>query len=1224
MSEPLDPLHIPLAGLHLIEASAGTGKTYAIAQLVLRLVVEAGLPLEQILVLTFTEAATEELRDRIARRLRQALDTLDGAPTKDTLLAGWIGSRPDPDLARARVEDALAGLDRGAIHTIHGFCHRVLRDFAFESGTPFDAELITDEQDLRRATAQDFWRRRMGPAGRSEAAWLIEELPEGPESLLDLLGTYLGASAPQPVELDREALSRGLAAIEALHRRLATTWPAARPILTALIQDRDALKANIYSPKAVDKAIAQMDGLCSGPPPSKLPEKLELFTPDKLEGSTKKGGKTPTHPFFDLCGELVALDPQGLARTRRAAMLADALAFLRQELRRRKRERRVTYFDDLLSETAEALAGPRGPILARRIRSRFPQALVDEFQDTDLLQYRIIDSIYGGDLDQDAGLGLYLIGDPKQAIYGFRGADIFTYIAARRQARGRGRIHTLDTNRRSASGLVEAVNQLFGRVRAPFIFEGDIDFEPVKPGPDADLEPLRIGGVEATPLVLRWLPLAAGRTTRDGRRLVADSARELAVTDCAREVASLLAAPARIGDNDLRARDIAVLVRSHRDGLAVREALVGLGVGSVSIGQETVFETEEAEDLAALISALEPGCGDGVLRTALATRSLGWTAADLATPDAGGNADTWDQVLRGFDTYQRLWQERGFMAAMGALLHGLQVPARLRRGPDGERRLTNLLHLVELAQAASREHLGPEALGRWLADRRAQPQTGGDAALLRLESDENLVQVVTFHKSKGLEYPVVFVPIPWSKGPQLDSRDPVAFHDPQTLEPWLDLGSPSHDRHRALGAREDLAERLRLLYVALTRAKRQCVVHWGPVNQAEGSAAAYLLHQGRGDGQEGAPASERMPRLDAGQLRGDLETLARSAPGSIAVVDLSAEDGPDQASTVAETDDLSPALFEGAVPGDWRILSFSALAAGQGQDRGQERPDHDALAEPSPTGSTAQPSGTWDVQPMDAEGPRPAEAAQVVEPIFRFPRGVRAGHCLHDLFEHLDFRDAQGPGLEREARSALARHGIEDHWTPTLVELVARVLDTALTSEGLRLRGLGPEDRRNELEFHFTLEDCRPSALGQVLADHGVPAQVRFPADRSGGPLAGLMKGFVDLVLRHEGRVYIIDYKSNHLGDRPDDYGPAQIARAMAVHQYHLQSLIYTVALHRYLRVRLHGYDPERHLGGSLYLFVRGMRPELGPGRGVFRSRPSQALVEDLDQVLGASAPPRP
>ncbi|MGE5155256.1 MAG: exodeoxyribonuclease V subunit beta [Bdellovibrio bacteriovorus] len=1230
MSRARDPLTIPLSGLHLIEASAGTGKTYTIAHLVLRLVVEVGLPLERILVLTFTKAATEELRGRIALRLRQALETHLGMATEDPVLAAWVGSFEEPDLAQSRLESALADLDRAAIHTIHGFCQRVLRDMAFESGAPFDTELITDEQALRQAAAQDFWRRRMGAADEAEAAWLIRELPGGPESLLDRLKGALGPAAPVLVPLDPEALSDGLAALASIHQRLRDTWAESRAGVSALLANR-SLSQTSYKPASVAQALVQMDSLCAGPTPSKLPDRLRLFTPGKLRDSTKRGQETPTHPFFQLCGALADLDLEAINRARRAALLASALDFIRGELTRRKRERRVIYFDDLLTDTAQALAGPQGPSLAARIRARFPQALIDEFQDTDLLQYRILSAVYGDALERDPGLGLYLIGDPKQAIYAFRGADVFTYMKARREARARdrGRIHTLQTNRRSASGLVEAINQWFGRAQAPFVFSGDIDFTPVKAAPNADAKPLHIGGRPATPLVFRWLPLAQGKTTRDGRRLVADSARELAVTDCARQIAALLGGTAQLGDRELRAADIAVLVRSHRDGLLVRDALTQVGICSVSIGQETVFETSEAEDLAALISALQPGASESALRTALATRPLGWSAEALAGRGAGAAA-AWDRVLRDFDGYRRLWQERGFMAALAALIHGLEVPARLRRGPEGERRLTNLLHLVELAQEASREHPGPEALGRWLADRRAHAEASGDAALLRLESDANLVQVVTFHKSKGLEYPVVLIPMPWSGAPRSDPDRPVTFHDPETLEPRLDLGSPRLDHHRRLADREDLAERLRLLYVALTRAKRQCIIHWGPVNQAEGSAAAYLLHQGHGAGGEPLPAAERVPRLTDAEMREDLEALVRSEPGSIAITDLEGNGPSPTLDAAAVSEPLSPAQFGGTIPDDWHILSFSALTPGQETRQEPERPDHDAL--PIPLEAAApelvEPElvdpgqDTQDPDAQAADGPPRAGAetgltptALAVESIFRFPRGIRAGHCLHDLLEHLDFRDAQGPGLEREVQAAMARHGIEPQWAPTLVELVGRVLDTPLTPEGLRLRGLAPEDRRTELEFHFALEGLEPPALQALLARHGVPAQVQLPPRR----LSGLMKGFVDLVLRFEGRFYVVDYKSNHLGDRVDDYAPPALARAMTEHHYHLQSLIYTLALHRYLRARLPGYDCERHLGGSLYLFLRGMRPPLGATRGVHRTRPERTLIEDLDRVFSAA-----
>ena len=384
-----DPLAIPLAGLHLIEASAGTGKTYAIAHLVLRLVLETGLRLEQILVLTFTEAATEELRDRVNRRLRQARAVLSGGSTEDGLLADWIAVLPDPVLARARLDAALADLDQAAIYTIHGFCRRVLRDFAFESGAPFDAELITDEQDLRRTAAEDFWRRQMGAADLDEAAWLLGEFPKGPESLLDCLGGHLKAAATEILGAEPGRVRAGMEMSRELHQRLADTWPRARETVAELLRDSPALKRNIYSADAVAEAIGEMDALCDGPPPTDEPKRLALFTPQKLQAATKSKETTPEHPFFDLCGALKALDLKGLAQARRADLLAETIAFLRSELERRKRERRVLYFDDLLTQTAQALAGPRAQALADRVRKAYPQALIDEFQDTDDLQYRI-------------------------------------------------------------------------------------------------------------------------------------------------------------------------------------------------------------------------------------------------------------------------------------------------------------------------------------------------------------------------------------------------------------------------------------------------------------------------------------------------------------------------------------------------------------------------------------------------------------------------------------------------------------------------------------------------------------------------------------------------------------------------------------------------------------------------------------------------------------------
>ncbi|MBN2887113.1 MAG: exodeoxyribonuclease V subunit beta, partial [Chromatiaceae bacterium] len=881
----------------------------------------------------------------------------------------------------------------------------------------------------------------------------------------------------------------------------------------------------------------------------------------------------------------------------RAALYQEALAFMRAELARRKSERRQLAFDDLLGLVDEALAGARGTLLAARIRETYRHALIDEFQDTDSLQYRIFSRVYIENQGrEEEALGLFLIGDPKQAIYAFRGADIFTYMSAGRVAAELGCTHGMDTNWRSTTPLIAAVNQIFSGARAPFIFAEDIRFEPVKPKPDADAEPLRLDGAPATGLLWRWLPITDANMTDKGERIRADLARHEAAADCAGEIAALLVAAgegrARLGQRELRAGDIAVLVRSHREGRLIREALARYSISCVSIGRETVFTSEEAEELAVILAALRAGADEGALRRALATRLLGWSAADLAGLES--DERRWSALLARFEGYRERWRASGCLSALERLVHQEGVAVRLRAGPDGERRLTNLLHLIELAQEAERQHPGIEGLEQWLADQRREADSG-EGALLRLESDEALVRILTIHKSKGLEFPLVFLPFVYGANQSLSkplaASEPFIFHDRERLDRCLDLGTdePSRRQHLTLLREEALAEDLRLFYVAITRAKQRCVIHWGAVNHLEKSAAAYLLHQ---DAQGSVAHLAKSPEAD---LRADLVRLVAASAGAMRLENSAPARVRGAPPASVEHQTLAPAPFKGIVRRDWRILSYSGLVAGR---EDSEHPDHDAL------GGTASLSG---------------RRSDPVDPIFAFPRGARAGECLHDLFEHLDFPEARGAALEVAVDGVLARHGLEAEWRETLIDWTRQVLDTPLDGQGLCLRQLTLGQRRNELEFHFALDGFEPRRLTRLLEQHGYP-MLRLDAGR----WQGLMKGFIDLVFRVGDRYYILDYKSNHLGDRLDDYGPEGLQQAMRAHRYHAQYLIYLVALHRYLGWRLPGYDYERHIGGVYYLFLRGMRPERGPERGVFHDRPPRDLIESLDACFGAALEEQP
>ncbi len=939
--------------------------------------------------------------------------------------------------------------------------------------------------------------------------------------------------------------------------------------------------------------------------PPDLPEKFELLTAAKLESATNKGCAPPSARFFDLCGEFAELYARWRG-PREALLLTEARRFMRDALERTKREERVLYFDDLLRRLDQALQGEGGDALAESIRRRFAVAMIDEFQDTDPQQYRIFRRVFAGGDDR----ALVFCGDPKQAIYAFRGADVFTYMGAKAATPEPAR-YTLKVNWRSGSRLIRALNSLFGRPSAPFVFEPEIGYEPIEPSPGADEEPLLIDGTEPTPFQIRMLRVTPANELKSPKGFIgADAARDEAATYCAERVAELLnlAGEGRvaIGAEPLKPGDIALLVRSRFEGEKVQQALRRRRVASVVLSQDSVLSSEDAEELAIVLSALARLHDEPLVRAALGTGLLGLDAAALEALAA--DEAEWENLLARLQSYRDGWLERGFMAGFQTLLDGESIPERLLARPDGERRLTNLLQLGELLQAASAERVGMVSLLAWLEDQRAAEATGDarrvqdDARQLRLESDEGLVKVVTMHKSKGLEYPIVFVPFPWSSY-QGSKTDPALFHDREDLSACIDLGSDQVDLNRGLTQVEALAERVRVFYVAVTRAAKLCVLCWGKVNAAEGSALAYLLHQDAASTPR-APRS-RMRGLDEDAIRADLEALQAAAPGCIDIADIT---GPRR--LVWRGEEIDRTGFR-SLPFDvvlesgprWRVSSYSSLVAGGDA----ERPDHDRAG----------------VAALPLLMPEPVDDKPETDPVFELAAGTQVGDFLHRLLETIDFPTAEGPTLERHIADLLLSHGpvrgisgdADTGQLQTIASLVTRVLDTSLDAEGtIRLRDVERGQRLSELEFLFPIGALAPGLLAGALGEH--PRYADAARGLTFAETRGLMRGFVDLVFRHRGRFYIVDYKSNRLGRRLRDYGRESMAEAIQRHRYDLQYLLYTVALHRFLGRRLAGYDYEQHFGGVFYLFLRGMRPETGPAHGVWADRPELALIETLDALF--------
>jgi exodeoxyribonuclease V beta subunit len=1196
-----DHLQIDLAGSNLIEASAGTGKTYAIACLYLRLVVEQGLTPEQVLVVTFTEAATAELRDRIRRRLREALEALAGGPTNDPFLAGLRDNANDrgPDRATAcrRLELALRSFDLAAIQTIHGFCLRVLQENAFESGSLYDTELVTDQTAIIREIVDDFWRTSFFGSSAPLLSCALNR-GESPDSLTAFLTAVLGSPkqriVPAFTAADLAALDERIALLFA---RVAGIWSAEQGAIEEILFDHPGLSrsADNYREDVIAPLIPLMAAYAAGGNPCDMFPGFARFTTAGIAGAALKKHPSPEHPFFDRCSELAEAVEQ-----RFLALRWRLLEYARERLPERKQELNVRCFDDLLTDLWLALGGECGTQLAESVRSRYRAALIDEFQDTDPVQYDIFRRVYGG-----TDLPLFLIGDPKQAIYSFRGADIFAYLQAVEQVPAARRF-TLDTNWRSAPGLLDAVNRLFGSVGEPFVFDR-IAYHPVLAGEPALADRFRLSGNEGAPFQAWFVQAPAG-----SGEVNVGTANQLVPGAVATEIARLLD-EARQGrglcdGRPLLPEDMAVIVRSHYQAGLMQDALRALGIPGVLRSPASVFATAEARETYLLVDALSDPGSEPRLRAALVTDLLGRTGDDLALLLADETA--WEEQLARFREYHELWQERGFMV-MARLLAGREgIRGRLLGLADGERRLTNFFQCLEiLHQAGLERRLGPEGLLTWFR----QQLTGGkeqEEYQLRLETDEKAVKIVTVHLAKGLEYPVVFCPFVW--GGVRSDDGVVTCHDGFTA--IKDFGSPDLPLHRARADKEALAENLRLLYVAVTRAKYRCYLVGGRLKGAETSALAWLFH--RPDGLDAgrddlvARLRESLAVVGSETLRDRYAALAAGSGGAIDLADLpTAGTAPCWTSPAAGKQAPACRRFAGRLEHDWRVASFTSFAAAGHRLAGElpfERPDRDGTAPGELLPAVAGQA--------DDGGPD----------MFAFPRGARAGTMLHEVFEKLDFTAADGRQTGVLIQEGLERYGFDARWQEPVRQMVQSVVRVPLPAAGtgFALADLQAGRWQPELEFFFPLALLTAPRLRSCLAGwmgSGLPADLAGMLPQLAfSQVRGMVHGFIDLVFEHDGKYCLVDWKSNWLGNRPEDYARELLAREMVRKMYPLQYLLYTVALDRYLALRVPGYDYDRHFGGVYYLFLRGMDPRRGAECGVFFDRPPRGLIAELTGLLVA------
>ena len=1221
-AQDLDVFHCPLDGIRLVEASAGTGKTWNICGLYLRLLLEAELEVQQILVVTFTRAATAELKSRIRARIVETLAWLDGADSgADPFVARLVDALEarghSRDVMRKRLDPALQAFDEAAIFTIHGYCQRALADTPFAAGLPFALELGEDDLELRLEASRDFWRSHVASDGGSaELGELLVRSGDSPERWAELLRRCMA----RPLALMRwpegsDERRHDPAALAEAYVSATRLWGGDGTEATAvLLGALGELNGQTYKAEAVATAARSWSALFSGADPLVQINgaKLKLFSAATLAEKTRQNRATPRHPFFDAAARLLELRDAAFAwfEFERLQLLRRFIEETSGQLRALKRERRQIAFDDILYNVHQALSGGRNPWLAADLQRRYPAALIDEFQDTDPLQFDIFRRVYD---DAERHGRLFLVGDPKQAIYSFRNADLHTYLGARDHADTR---YTLRANQRSVAGLIRACNGLFGVNPGAFVLDG-LRFAPATEG--ARPRPSFVDEHSPDGAALRVWSIPHGE---DGGPVLRAEAMHRATAVTAAEIARLIRdgmdGRVRIGERGLRAGDIAVLVKSHRQGARMREALAALGVGSVELSQASVFHSSEAEELERVLLAIEEPSRQPLMHAALATTLMGQDAGSLERLAA--DESRLMETMARFAHWRESWLERGCGVMLREWMNDADVVARLLARDDGERRLTNLLHLAECLNEAASTHHSPDALLRWFSSRRSEAGSG-EATQLRLESDRNLVQIVTVHRSKGLEYGVVFCPFLFDAfAPHGGDGEERVYHERANdgaLRLVMDFRPEARDDAmiKACIRREKDAELIRLTYVALTRAVHRCYLVGGCYRRKYGKRASATestrgllnwLVAGAGVTHEAWVESERSPEDVMAAWRA-LETAV--AP-DLRIEDLPVARGQRVATADTSVETLHALAPPAQIPGGWRIGSFSALNHGAVRDEAAR--DHDARSESGKSAQAVTDAG---------------DVADVLAPddILFFPRGPVAGDCVHAVFEHLDFTDPSG--REAAIEAALAAHpqgpgnlSADDALRlqrGMLNAMVENVLATPLP-DGIVLNALDNSKRLVELAFHLPALRLSSAALNDWLAQHGY----RLP--RLGfSTLSGYLKGFIDLVFEHDGRFYVLDWKSNHLGFSAQDYAPERLEEAMQAHGYHLQHLLYSVALHRHLRRSRPGYAFEKHFGGALYLFVRGVRPvwQAGvQGAGVFFHRPDSSVIESLDRLVGGHA----
>ena len=1145
----------PLTGVSLIEASAGTGKTYTITHLYLRYLLETDYQVNQILIVTFTNAATQELRGRIRKLIFEVSSYLQQdaeiQSDHDALFKSWQGNSE----AIFKLQRALINFDEAAIFSIHGFCQRLLSMFPLETESMMQQDIVSNEKEMLQQAVRDFWRKHIVVSDQQKLQWILQNWKH-PDDLQQQLQPLLGyeQTLQQLIELDDGQEQE----LQQLWQQLASLWENNRADISAVMLDNPNLNKRSIAAATVSALFTQLEQLFQQALPLELPQKWILITQQKLIDSLNKNKQDERlqWPFFTQAEKFLQLHEQWI-RQMKLSLLAQATCFAAASLRDKKAQAQNLSFDDLI-ERVSAVVDKENHWLNDQITALYPVAMVDEFQDTDSQQYRIFKNLY----QQDAATALIMIGDPKQAIYSFRGADVFTYQRARESTQAQ---FTLDTNYRSSADYVQMLNQVFSYQENAFMFPQLIRFHQASANQQKNLKLTQ--HQQTQPALVSWIYPYTEKPANKGH------ANDYFANRCADEIQQLLNDKSLMLDNEpVAAKDLAVLVKTGYQASLIKQKLAQRGIASAMIQRDSVFSSQQAMDISQLLAVLINPADTELLCGLLSTDLFCWSSAEIYRLQQ--QDDELVALLEAIKGHQYHWQQHGILSMFFSLIDAQQTLQKNIHFADGERRLTNWIHIMELLQQQASLHASQSQALHWLNQQIEDSNSliENEAHQLRLESDNQLVRIVTVHKSKGLQYPIVFLPFMWNVKKLESAPTSYSYHDDQGRKKIMLEDNARLERWH----QEIRAEEIRLFYVAITRAQYRCYLAWGHISDAQESAIAHILYNGdiKSENQQEFlhPFNQINQKHPCIELRLD-NHVSQQKPTTF--------------SPVATEAIVAARKFTRSIQQQWRISSYSQIASSSDHVLNIDRPDYDRVA-----------------TQVNQE-----EIAQDIELLnrFTFYKGATAGNFIHNLLEEQVFDQAIDPAL---ITRKLQEYGYSQHWVPILIEWMQEILATQLGP--LRLAELTAQQKLCEMEFYMTSRELNHHSLNELLQreNYLLPHQ-SFSFTR----LNGFLKGFIDLIFEYQGQYYVADYKSNYLGDEFDDYNQDNCRQAMYQHHYHLQYLIYTLALHRYLKLRLPGYRYQQHMGGVYYLFVRGMSPA-HDGRGIYFDRPEERVIQQLDALF--------